>query len=223
MPPSAAVEDYLKCIFHLVNENGARVSTTAVAQRLGVAPPSVSAMLKRLEAEDLLRRTGTGVVLTSEGERMAVRVVRRHRLIETFLHLSLGMPWHEVHAEAEVLEHAVSERLEACIDRALGHPTRDPHGDPIPPADLHDHVEAWPAPLTAAPVGTRFRVERISDRNPEALRYLEDLGIGPGVDVVVEERSPFDGPLWVSVGDTRHAVGTTLAGLVHGTSLGPPG
>ena len=221
MGSSQAVEDYLKTIFHLSHELSSAASTSAIAARLGVAAPSVSAMLKRLESDQLVERgPGHAIALTPEGERRAMRVVRRHRLIESFLHLSLGMAWHEVHDEAEQLEHAISDRLEARIDAALGYPTTDPHGDPIPPAELIDHVEAWPDPLSAAAVGERFRVERVSDRNPAALEYLAGLGIIPGAELDVIERLPFDGPLRVGLGGREQAIGGALTSMVHGTSLG---
>ncbi len=154
---------------------------------------------------------------TAEGD--GLRVVRRHRLLETFLAEVVGVPWDEVHDEAEVLEHALSERLEDRIDRLLGQPSHDPHGDPIPPrSGAHD--ERWGEPLAGAPAGARFRVERVSDRDAGALRYLAGLGIVPGVEVAVGERAPFGGPQWVTVGAERHALGAPLAGLVHGSVLG---
>jgi DtxR family Mn-dependent transcriptional regulator len=217
--PSQAVETYLKEIFHLTNQSPL-VTTSAVATRLSVASPSVSAMVKRLEADGLVVRDGAhGIRLTEAGERQAMRVVRRHRLVETFLHDKLGVPWHEVHDEAEALEHAISDRLEARIDAALGHPTSDPHGDPIPPADLIAHHEAWPDPITSAEPGVRFQVQRISDRNAAALVHLAELGIVPGATVDVLERDPFDDVVWVGLGGRRHALGPTLAGLVHGQRL----
>jgi DtxR family transcriptional regulator, Mn-dependent transcriptional regulator len=210
-----AVEDYLKTIYRLSTE-GHDVTTGAIAERLGVSSPSVSAMVKRLVEGDLAERPGPREVrLTPGGEREALRVVRRHRLLETFLAQVLAVPWDEVHAEAEVLEHALSERLEQRIDAVLGHPTRDPHGDPIPPPD-GGHQEDWGAPMDSVEPGARFVVERVSDRDSAALRYLGELGIVPGVEVVVEAQAPFGGPLWVRVGDERHALGATLARSVHG-------
>ncbi len=213
------MEDYLKTIYHLTSQ-GEGATTSGIARRLGVSAPSVSAMVKRLEASELVARPDHGAVeLTPSGEAQALRVVRRHRLLEAFLAEVVGVPWDEVHDEAEVLEHTLSDRLEERIDALLGHPTHDPHGDPIPPR-AGDHDERWADPLAAAPTGVRFHVERISDRNADALRYLAGLGIGPGVVVEVGERVPFGGPLWVTVGDQRHALGPQLAKLVHGTVLG---
>lgn len=214
-----AVEDYLKAIFHLSSRGTA--STSDIAEQLGVAAPSVSAMLRRLADGDLVDRGTRTVSLTEHGRRHALRIVRRHRLLEAFLAESLGVPWEEVHDEAEVLEHALSDRLEERIDAYLGYPQRDPHGDPIPP--VHgDHDESWSQPLWTAPAGAMFTVERVSDRDPQALRYLADCGIRPGVTVMVGERDPFGGPLWVEVGAAgdrdgqRQALGPPLARLVTG-------
>jgi DtxR family Mn-dependent transcriptional regulator len=212
---SRATEDYLKAIYTLAHHGGP-VTTSTLAHERGVSSPSVSAMLKRLEDGALLDRPDhRSVALTAAGERAALRVVRRHRLLETFLAQVLDVPWDEVHAEAELLEHALSERLEGRIDAALGHPTHDPHGDPIPPRD-GPHVEVRGTPLESVPAGSRFRVERVSDRDSAALRYLGGLGIVPGAELTVEEQAPFGGPHWVRVGDDRHALGAALAQLVHG-------
>ncbi|MDQ3709084.1 MAG: metal-dependent transcriptional regulator [Actinomycetota bacterium] len=218
MAPTIATEDYLKTVFAM-HTHGEAVTTTALARRLGLSPPSVSAMLKRLTAEQLVERpAGRRVALTPRGRQQALRVVRRHRLIETFLADVVGVPWDEVHAEAEVLEHAVSDRLEERIDAVLGHPTHDPHGDPIPPRSGAHH-ESWSDPLATAHAGDRFRVERVSDRDSAALRYLAELGIKPGVVLEVTDWAPFGGPLWVRLDGQRHALGTALSHLVHGTVL----
>ena len=142
-------------------------------------------------------------------------VVRRHRLIEEFLVRALDVPWEDVHAEAEVLEHAVSDRLLERIDAFLGHPTHDPHGDPIPSPD-GAHVERWTTPLSQAALGETFRVERVRDRDREALRYLGELGVRPGVVLDVVEQAPFGGPLWVRIGGRRHAMGSELTEIVFG-------
>jgi DtxR family Mn-dependent transcriptional regulator len=212
---SRATEDYLKVIYH-VTHRGAPVSTGLLAQELGVSSPSVSAMVKRLEDGGLLRRADSrSFELTEAGERAALRVVRRHRLLETFLARVLDVPWDEVHAEAELLEHALSEKLEERIDAALGHPTHDPHGDPIPPRH-GPHEEGWGAPLDSVPPGSRFQVDRVSDRDSAALRYLGELGVFPGVVVDVEEQEPFGGPRWVRVAGERRSLGGPLTRLVHG-------
>lgn len=218
---SETVEDYLKAIFHS-SSSGEPAATALVAERLGVAAPSVSAMVKRLQEGDLVEHAGRGrVMLTAHGRAHALSIVRRHRLLETFLHQSLDVPWDEVHAEAEALEHALSERLEDRIDAALGHPIRDPHGDPIPPK-AGTHEERSESPLDRAAPGTSFLVQRVSDRDSDALRYLDALGIRPGVTLAVEERAPFGGPLWVQVGDQRHALGGPLTHLVYGHTADSP-
>lgn len=210
-----AVEDALRTIF-VRSGRGEPISTSALASHLGVTPPTVSTMLKRLTEHGLLERADDhSAVLTPHGRTHAQEVVRRHRLLETFLVTVLDLTWDEVHDEADVLEHAVSDRLIERIDEVLGHPTRDPHGDPIPsPAGLHDEV--WGARLDNVAPGTRFRVERVYDRDSEALRYLAELGVRPGVTVEVLERSPCGGPLWIGLNGQRHALGDPLVCLVHG-------
>jgi DtxR family Mn-dependent transcriptional regulator len=212
---SRATEDYLKAIYNLAHR-GAPVTTGVLAQELGVSAPSVSAMVKRLEDGSLLTRPDSrSLRLTSSGERAALRVVRRHRLLETFLARVLDVPWDEVHAEAELLEHALSERLEERIAAKLGHPTHDPHGDPIPPRE-GPHEEGWGEVLDSAPPGCRFRVDRVSDRDSAALRYLGQLGVFPGVLLTVEEQAPFGGPRWVRIAGERQPLGPALTRLVHG-------
>jgi DtxR family Mn-dependent transcriptional regulator len=177
-------------------------------------------MIKRLQEGELVDRAGRRELrLTESGELAALRVVRRHRLLETFLNQMLGVPWHEVHSEAERLEHVLSDRLEERIDAALGHPTHDPHGDPIPP--LHGpHDERWGARLDDVEPPARFRVRRVSDRDSGALRHLGELGVRPGVVLAIERQDPFGGPLWVRVADRSCALGIPLTRLVHGDVLG---
>lgn len=209
------VEDYLKATFHLCTGSGV-TTTSALATRLGVTAPTVSAMIKRLEAAELVWRSDDHqVALTEHGLRHALSVVRRHRLLETFFAEVLDVPWDEVHEQAEVLEHGLSTRVEEQIDALLGHPTHDPHGDPIPPA-CGPHVEDWGSPLTAAVVGTSFLVQRVSDRDSDALRHLAELGIGPGSVLQIQEWAPFGGPLWVEVDGRRHALGTGLVQVLYG-------
>jgi DtxR family Mn-dependent transcriptional regulator len=220
---SASNENYLKAIFDLTHR-GTPVTTGALATELGVSSPSATAMLKRLEQTDLVERPDTRRVrLTDRGERAALQVVRRHRLLETFLTEVVGLDWDEVHAEAERLEHVLSERLEQRIDQLLDHPTRDPHGDPIPPRD-GGHREDWGEPLAAASAGDRFHVDRVSDRDSDALRYLGELGVRPGTELQVDDVAPFGGPVWVVTADgARHALGTPLTRLVHGRITGNDG
>jgi DtxR family transcriptional regulator, Mn-dependent transcriptional regulator len=218
---TGAVEGYLKAIYALQTREEA-ATTSSIAARMDVSLPSVSAMLKRLESEQLVARARVSprsVRLTPQGEAHALRVIRRHRLLETFLARVVGLPWDEIHAEAELLEHAVSDRLLARIDTILGHPTHDPHGDPVPP-EHGTHCERWADPLSKIPDHSRFRVERVCDRDSAALRYLATLGIRPSVELEVEGRDPFGGPLWVRVAGCRHALGPQLTTIVHGTVLG---
>src|SRR5580693_2297559 len=174
---SAAVEDYSKAIYSLQSRSDQPVSTTALAERLGITPGSVSAMLKRLDELGVTTHVPyRGVRLTADGRRIALEVIRHHRLLESYLAEALGMPWDRVHDEAEVLEHVLSEDLEALIAAKLGHPTHDPHGDPIPSAELELEERATERMETLRP-GDEGRFVRVSDSDPEMLRYLADRGI----------------------------------------------
>ena len=215
-----AVEDALKTVFK-VSGRCETATTSGLAEELSVTAPTVSSMLKRLEAHGLVTRGADhSVELTAHGADHARRIVRRHRLLETFLVRVLDVPWDEVHAEAEVLEHAVSDPLLTRIDALLGHPVADPHGDPIPPP-TGGHSERWGDRLDHVPAGAAFRVDRIRDRDDAALRYLAELGVRPGTVVHVVERAPFGGPLWLRVGGREHALGDALTTLVHGTVVTP--
>ena len=211
---SPAVEDYAKAIFSLQADLGGPVSTTALSERLGVTPASASGMVKKLGELGLVEhRPYKGVELTPKGRRLALEVLRHPRLLEAYLASSLGVPWDRVHDEAEVLEHVLSEELEALIAAKLGHPTHDPHGDPIPSADL-ELIEAPHPALASLEAGTSGVLVRVSDAEPEMLRYLAELGIGPGDRFEVIERQPFDGPLFVRFGDHVHVLGGALAGAM---------
>lgn len=213
MESTESVQDYLKAIY-LIGTSGAEASTTAIAGRLGVSPASVTAMFKKLATKGLLRhRRYQGVQLTPKGRDLALEVIRHHRLLESYLHKALGLTWDQVHEEAEVLEHAISEDLEDRIAELLGHPTHDPHGDPIPPK-RGTHKEVQHKRLDGFRKGPAT-VERVSDRDPDALRYLSSLGIVPGTLIEVEERAPFGGPVWVRVGRRRHALGHELASAIQ--------
>jgi DtxR family transcriptional regulator, Mn-dependent transcriptional regulator len=208
---SPAVEDYAKAIFSLQTDLGGPVSTTALSERLGVTPASASGMVKKLGELGLVEhRPYKGVELTSQGRRVALEVLRHHRLLEAYLASSLGVPWDRVHDEAEVLEHVLSEELEALIAAKLGHPTHDPHGDPIPSADL-ELVDEPHSALSSLDAGACGVLVRVSDAEPEMLRYLADRGIAPGDHFEVIERQPFDGPLFVRFGDHVHVLGGALA------------
>jgi DtxR family Mn-dependent transcriptional regulator len=206
-----AVEDYSKAIFALESRTEEPVSTNALAERLGITAGSVSAMLKRLDELGLIAHIPyRGVRLTPDGRRIALEVIRHHRLLECYLSEALGMPWDRVHAEAEVLEHVLSDDLEELIAAKLGHPTVDPHGDPIPTVDYDLH-EIETSRLDDLPVGARGRFVRVSDEDPEMLRYLAEQGIGLGEGLEVVERQPFGGPLFVRFGERTHALGEGLA------------
>ncbi len=213
-PASAAAEDYLKAVWSLQQDGGA-VTTTALAERLGVIPSSVSGMVRKLAESGLVSHDPyRSVGLTDAGRRVAVDVVRRHRLLELFLTRELELPWDEVHAEAEVLEHALSPRLVERISAKLGHPTRDPHGDPIPAAD-GSVADDDTVPLSGMEQGACGVIVRVSDSDPRMLRYLSERRIALGDRVEVLERAPFDGPLTVRVGPTELAVGGGLATAIR--------
>lgn len=211
-----AMEDYLKAVYRLRDVGGesGHVTTQRLAEELGVTGPSVTNMVKRLHDLRLLRHTRYyGVELTPAGEKIALEVLRHHRLLELYLAETLGYPWDEVHAEAERLEHHVSEELEARMDSALGHPTHDPHGHPIPSRE--GQISTTSAiPLVDLDLNHTATVARVSDRDPEQLRYLGSLGLYPGATVAVAERFPFDGPLRIRVADSEHIIGRSLATAV---------
>lgn len=208
---SSAIEDYAKAIYALEHRAGAAVSTNAIAARMGVTPASASGMVKRLGELGLVEHQPYhGVSLTDGGRRVALEVMRHHRLLELYLVEDLGVPWDRVHAEAEVLEHVLSEELEELIAAKLGDPTRDPHGDPIPSRDLT--IEEGPTQtLQALEPGAAGTFARISDSDPDMLRFLADRGIAPGDAFEVLDKQPFDGPLFVRFGDHVHVLGGSLA------------
>jgi DtxR family transcriptional regulator, Mn-dependent transcriptional regulator len=214
-----AVQDYLKGIFMLEGEQpeGRAVPTSAIAERLGVTPASATNMLKKLTAMGLVEHASyKGAALSEPGRKIALEVIRHHRLLETYLAQALGVPWDRVHAEAEVLEHVLSEELEERIADRLGHPTADPHGHPIPDRDLSmpdlSRLSLW-----EVVEGRSMSVERVSDSHGDVLRYLGQVGITPGATVEVVRRGPVAGPLFVRVpdsGDEIHALSKELAEAV---------
>lgn len=219
---SAAIEDYLKTIYLLQQEHQ-QVSTSLLAIRLGFALASVTGMLQKLARLGLVEYTPYhGVALTDAGLHDALTVLRHHRLLELFLVKSLGYSWEEVHEEAEILEHVLSERLEARIAAQLGHPTADPHGDPIPLPDGTLPTSASQS-LADTPVGTHAQIVRVTDQAPEHLRYLATLGLVPGAAVTIRARAPFDGPLTVGVGEAIHPLDSRIARalLVEHTATEP--
>jgi DtxR family Mn-dependent transcriptional regulator len=208
--PTPAVEDYLKAIYQLA-EGDAAVGTSAIAERLGVAPGSVTGMLKRLGKLDLVEHERyQGARLTDAGRREAIRMIRRHRIIELFMVEILGYTWDQIHAEAERLEHAVSDGLVDRMAHVLGDPESDPHGHPIPSSGGQIRVPELPTLAELEP-GEHGTLRRVSDEDPEALRYLARLNLIPGVGLEVLERTPFKGPLRVRVGGTEEMIGIELA------------
>src|SRR5262245_20031242 len=212
---SSAVEDYAKAIYALQLRGDGAVSTTALAERLGVTPASASGMVRKLDEQGLVTHVRyRGVRLTEEGTRLALELLPHHRLLELYLAESLGVPWDRVHEEAEVLEHVLSEDLEALIAAKLGNPTHDPHGDPIPTADLQMPEEET-ASLAELEPGASGTFVRVSDSDPEMLRYLAEREIAPGAELRVEDKQPFGGPLFVAINDQTHVLGAQLAGAMR--------
>lgn len=217
--PTTSVENYLKVIYTRQAGEDRRVKTKEIAEELDVSLPSVSGMLKSLSEDGLVdHEPYKGVNLTEEGKRMALRIIRNHRLIEVFLVQALGYSWDEVHQEAERLEHAVSDKLVERIDAFLNHPKFDPHGDPIPSAEGElQHREMMN--LTDASAGMRLQVERVLDQTPEVLRYLDENGLRPGSELVVEKVLSFDGQMFLRLGDEELSVSERLAGKMLVTQL----
>ena len=211
-----SVEDYLKAIYRLSPE-GRPAATSHIAHLLELSPASVSGMVKRLSEQGLLEHVPyKGVQLTAEGRRAALRMVRRHRLIEAYLVAMLGYTWDTVHEEAERLEHAVSDTLVERMAAVLGNPTVDPHGDPIPAADGSiDEPES--VPLAEVAPGDTVELRRVDEREPERLRYIASIGLTPGVAVTVRERQPFQGPITIEADGRTHVIGHALGQVLYCT------
>jgi DtxR family Mn-dependent transcriptional regulator len=208
------VEDYLKAVYD-VERGGAAAGTNELAERLGVAPASVSGMVRRLADQGLVRHEPyRGVRLTAAGRRAALRTLRRHRVIESYLAQALGYPWDRVHAEAERLEHAASDELIDRMARAIGEPQTDPHGAPIPTREGTLREPPHLA-LVDLPVGAAARVVRVRDEDPALLRHLAELELRPGTRLVLLARAPYDGPLTVAVDGREHVLGPALAAQVR--------
>lgn len=212
-PLTEPVEDYLKAIYELETRNGA-AGTSEVAQALRVAPASVTGMIRRLAVQGFLDHVPyRGVQLTPLGRRAALRTIRRHRILETYLTRVLGYAWDGVHDEAERLEHAASDDLIERMAAALGHPTADPHGAPIPTADgvVDERAHRTLADLA---VGDTVCMVRVSDKDPALLRYLAEIALQPGAVITLVARAPFDGPLTLRMGTREAVVGPNLAAQV---------
>lgn len=210
---SEAIEDFLKTVY-LLQQEAARVQTSMLADALGITAPSTTEMAKKLAKANLVvHEPYRGIRLTPVGERIALEIVRNHRLLELFLVQALGYAWDEVHEEAERLEHAVSERLIHRIAEYLGDPRYDPHGDPIPSPE-GDIQKRELTPLAEWPVGEKGRVARLRDQSPDMLRYLADKGLVIGAEVRVVKSDPFDGPLTLEVGASEQVIGLHVAHYV---------
>jgi DtxR family Mn-dependent transcriptional regulator len=219
--PSLTVENYVKTIYLIAARSGRAeaVGTGELANAVGVSPGTVTGMLKTLSEADLATYTPyEGARLTAAGQRLALKVLRRHRLLELFLANTLEMPWDEVHEEAEHMEHAVSERLVDRIDAFLGHPSVDPHGDPIPRSD-GSLPPPTGSPLPGLARGQRFRVARVVDQDPAFLRYLTECGLDLGAEGQLTENRPESGALTLSIGPRTIALGLDAAGKVLVTPL----
>jgi DtxR family Mn-dependent transcriptional regulator len=218
--PSQSEQDYLKAIYHLTHgEAKERTGPAALAEWLGFSCPSATNMVKKLAERGLVTHSPyQGVALTAMGEKVALEVLRHHRLLETYLSERLGVPWEQVHAEADRLEHALSEDLEARLDAALGFPTTDPHGAPIPTKEGVIIAPATQRLWHVAP-GTTVTVAEVADEDAALLTYLADLGLIPGAMVEVLAKAPFDGPLHIRVGGNEYALGETVTRAV---SVGVP-
>lgn len=207
---TTAAQDYLKAI-HELNVGGGSAATSLIAERLGVAAGSVTGMLKRLASRGLVEHVPYyGARLTASGEAEAIRLIRRHRVLELFLVQVLGYGWDEVHEEAERLEHAVSDRLIERMAATLGDPAEDPHGAPIPEIGVAFEDRQFPS-LWELEAGARGVLRRVPDEDPDALRYLAELDLRPGAELTVVGRAPFNGPLSVRVAETEHVIGAELS------------
>lgn len=214
---SQAAQDYLKWIYKIQNGHDpvASVNTSMIAEKMEVAAASATNMVKKLAEMKLVQHMPyRGVELTSAGEEIALEIIRHHRLLELYLADALGYRWDEVDAEADRLEHVISEEFEDRIDEALGYPTTDPHGAPIPTKE-GDIEQGGCLRLTEIEAGQTTVIRQVSDRSPEMLRYMADLGLRPGAEVAVMEKAPFNGPITVCVdGEGEHALGVEVASHV---------
>jgi DtxR family Mn-dependent transcriptional regulator len=210
---SEAVQDYVKQIYLLQTRSG-KATTNEIADRMDVSAAAATAMVKKLAEMGLVEhRRYHGAQLTPAGERVAAEVLRHHRLLELYLTEALGLSWENVHVEAERLEHVLSEELEAALDRALGYPDTDPHGDPIPGPDLALPAETSSALAELAPE-QEATVRRVPDGDPELLRYLARLGIVPAARIRMVGKEPFQGPVTIDVDGTRRSLGIGVAEMV---------
>jgi len=212
---TVSIQDYLKHIYELT-EHGEAATTNALARRMKISAPSVTGMIQKLaSARPALveYQKHQGVTLTREGRRAALEVIRHHRLLEAWLVQTLGYSWDEVHEEAERLEHVISEDFEQRIAAAMGHPDRDPHGEPIPTADLKMPLDDS-APLSSLRPGAAATIKRVAASDTELLRYLEDLGLVPGAGIEVKDYSPFDHNLTIKAGRKSFVLGLSITSKI---------
>jgi DtxR family Mn-dependent transcriptional regulator len=210
---SPQIEDYLKTIYMLHEHEGA-ATTTGIAAALEITPASVTGMMKKLAEQKLVRHTPyQGVELTKSGEKIALEMVRHHRLLELFLIEALGYSWDEVHAEAHALEHVISEEFEERMAARLGYPSVDPHGDPIPAKD-GTIVAVKERALLAMQTGESAQITHINDTNSEMLRYAATLGLTPATRLTLIEAEPFGGSLRVKIGKAEKSIGRELAAQI---------
>lgn len=211
---SQSIEDYLKVIY-VLEEEGETASTTNIANAMKVSSASVTNMLKRLAGMKLLEHQSyKGATLTPAGKKIALEVLRHHRLLELYLKEMMGYSWDEVHDEAEKLEHHISEQFEDRIAELLNHPTHDPHGDPIPSKD-GVVPEMATLSILEADENKPYIIGRVKDQDPELLRYLEKLGVIPGVRIKILEKAPFNGPVTILLEDKEEVIGSNIAGEVY--------
>lgn len=213
-----SIEDYLKAIYDIQKEMG-KVSTNSLSEKLNVAPASVTSMIKKLSLKKLLtHKRYQGVKLTKAGQKIALEIIRHHRLIELYLQEALGVPWDLVHNEAEKWEHVISEDLEERIDKKLGYPISDPHGSPIPKRD-GTVIELDSIPLTDLKPGQTGEVAKVSDHDPKLLRYIGDMGLYPRAKVKVVSVEPFSGPLTINVEKKKYIIGSEAARYISMTNI----
>jgi DtxR family Mn-dependent transcriptional regulator len=216
---SSVVEDYLKAVWTL-QQTESPVSTSRIAERLGLSAAAVTAMVKRLAEQKLLRHEPYyGVRLTGAGELAALRIIRRHRVLELFLAEVLGYAWDRVHAEAEQLEHAASDELIERLARLLGEPERDPHGSVIPSPEGEMDSASYPS-LAEIDAGMAMRVLEVEVGEPDQLRYLGSLDLYPGSEVEVDSKSPFEGPVSLRVNGEPHVISHALAERIRVRRIG---
>lgn len=215
---SRVVQDYLKHLLGATEWGGSTLSVSGLAQRMGVAVSTASENVRRLDTLGLITHVPyRGITLTAKGKQLALKMVRKHRILETYLHQKLGYPWDQVHAEADVLEHAASDKLIAAMDQALGTPKVDPHGDPIPTADGY-LPKVSTLPLAKAPINTLATVARIKDSNAQLLRFLESVAIVPGCALVPIEKIPEAGIMRIEVDGQEVTLGKPAVAAIWVTA-----